>query len=45
MDVCIGGIDECGIRDKNRAGASELLGTADVLIYRFVTRVSAECFS
>jgi len=44
MGVCMGSIDECGGRDKNRANAPELLGTADVFIYRFVTRVSERCF-
>jgi hypothetical protein len=43
MGVCMGSIDECGSRDKNRANAPELLGTADVFIYRFVTRVSERC--
>ena len=33
MGVCMGSIDECGSRDKNRANAPELLGTADVFIY------------
>jgi len=44
MGVSMGSIDECGGRNKNRANAPELLGTADVFIYRFVTRMSERCF-
>jgi hypothetical protein len=44
MGTCKGSIDECDSRDKNRANAPELLGTANVFIYRFVTRVSERCF-
>ena len=43
MSVCMGSIDECGGRDKNRANAPELLGTAHVFIYRIFTRVSEIC--
>ena len=44
MRACRGSIDEFGSKDKNRANEPELLGTADVFIYRFVTRVSERCF-
>lgn len=32
MGVCMGRIDECGGREKNRANAPELLDTADVFL-------------